>query len=67
MTSGAQAVMYHYQSDIVPGSSSIRKPNNREISTELNLAQKVEIETNGFSGLNFINILRHIPKANNFM
>ncbi|MBI86731.1 MAG: hypothetical protein CMG63_01490 [Candidatus Marinimicrobia bacterium] len=51
MTSGAQAVMYHYQSDIVR--QDLRQYGNqimREISTELNLAQKVEIDgQNGFS------------------
>ena len=51
MTSGAQAVMYHYQSDIVR--QDLRQYGNqimREISSELNLAQKVEIDgQNGFS------------------
>ena len=51
MTSGAQAVMYHYQSDIVR--QDLRQYGNqimREISTELNLAHTVEIDgQNGFS------------------
>ena len=51
MTSGAQAVMLHYQSDTVRQDLS-QYGNNimREITRELNLAQKVEIDgQNGFS------------------
>ena len=51
MTSGAQAVMLHYQSDTVR--QDLRQYGNqimREIARELNLAQKVEIDgQNGFS------------------
>ena len=51
MTSGAQAVMVHYQSDTVR--QDLRQYGNnimREITRELNLAQKVEIDgQNGFS------------------
>ena len=51
MTSGAQAVMLHYQSDTVR--QDLRQYGNnimREITRELNLAQKVEIDgQNGFS------------------
>ena len=51
MTSGAQAVMLHYQSDTVR--QDIRQYGNnimREITRELNLAQKVEIGSqNGFA------------------
>ena len=51
MTSGAQAVMLHYQSDTVR--QDLRQYGNnimREITRELNLAQKVEVDgQNGFS------------------
>ena len=51
MTSGAQAVMLHYQTDTVR--QDLRQYGNqimREIARELNLAQKVEIDgQNGFS------------------
>ena len=51
MTSGAQAVMLHYQSDTVR--QDLRQYGNnimREITRELNLAQKVEIDgQNGFA------------------
>jgi len=51
MTSGAQAVMLHYQSDTVR--QDLRQYGNnvmREITRELNLAQKIEIDgQNGFS------------------
>jgi len=54
MTSGAQAVMLHYQSDTVR--QDIRQYGNnimREITRELNLAQKVEIGSqNGFATIN---------------
>ena len=46
MTSGAQAVMLHYQSDTVR--QDLRQYGNnimREIVRELNLAQKVEIDS----------------------
>ena len=53
MTSGAQAVMLHYQSDTVR--QDLRQYGNnimREIVRELNLAQKVEFDSfNGFSRL----------------
>ena len=53
MTSGAQAVMLHYQSDTVR--QDLRQYGNnimREIVRELNLAQKVEIDSfNGFARL----------------
>ncbi|MBT3179820.1 MAG: prepilin-type N-terminal cleavage/methylation domain-containing protein [Candidatus Marinimicrobia bacterium] len=53
MTSGAQAVMLHYQTDTVR--TDIRHYGNsiiREITRELNLAQKIEIDGhNGFSRL----------------
>jgi len=53
MTSGAQAVMLHYQSDTVR--QDLRQYGNnimREIVRELNLAQKVELDSfNGFSRL----------------
>lgn len=53
MTSGAQAVMLHYQSDTVR--QDLRQYGNnimREIVQELNRAQKVEVDThNGFSRL----------------
>ena len=45
MTSGAQAVMLHYQSDTVR--QDLRQYGNnimREITRELHLAQKVEID-----------------------
>ena len=51
MTSGAQAVMLHYQADTVR--QDLRQYGNnvmREITRELNLAQKIEIDgQNGFS------------------
>ena len=51
MTSGAQAVMLHYQSDTVR--QDLRQYGNqimREMAKELNFAQKVEIDgQNGFS------------------
>ena len=51
MTSGAQAVMLHYQTDTVR--QDLRQYGNnviREITRELNLAQKIEIDgQNGFS------------------
>ena len=51
MTSGAQAVMLHYQADTV--TQDLRQYGNnvmREITRELNLAQKIEIDgQNGFS------------------
>ena len=51
MTSGAQAVMLHYQADTVR--QDLRQYGNnimREITRELNLAQKIEIDVqNGFS------------------
>ena len=51
MTSGAQAVMLHYQADMVR--QDLRQYGNnvmREITRELNLAQKIEIDgQNGFS------------------
>ena len=51
MTSGAQAVMLHYQADTVR--EDLRQYGNnvmREITRELNLAQKIEIDgQNGFS------------------
>ena len=54
MTSGAQAVMLHYQTDTVR--QDIRQYGNnimREITRELNLAQKVEIGSqNGFATIN---------------
>lgn len=54
MTSGAQAVMLHYQSDTVR--QDIRQYGNnimREMTRELNLAQKVEIGSqNGFATIN---------------
>ena len=49
-TSGAQAVMLHYQSDTVR--QDLRQYGNqimREIARELNLAQKVEIDWCFFS------------------
>ncbi|MDP6170290.1 MAG: type II secretion system protein [Candidatus Marinimicrobia bacterium] len=53
MTTGAQAVMLHYQSDTVR--QDLRQYGNnvmREIVRELNLAQKVELDSfNGFSRL----------------
>ncbi len=53
MTSGAQAVMLHYQSDTVR--QDLRQYGNnvmREIIREMNLAQKVEFDSfNGFSRL----------------
>ena len=53
MTSGAQAVMLHYQSDTVR--QDLRQYGNnimREIVRELNLAQKIEFDSfNGFSRL----------------
>ena len=53
MTSGAQAVMLHYQSDTVR--QDLRQYGNkimREIVRELNLAQKVEFDSfNGFARL----------------
>jgi len=53
MTSGAQAVMLHYQSDTVR--QDLRQYGNnimREIIREMNLAQKVELDSfNGFSRL----------------
>jgi len=54
MTSGAQAVMLHYQTDTVR--QDMRQYGNnimREITRELNLAQKVEIGSqNGFATIN---------------
>ena len=54
MTSGAQAVMLHYQSDTVR--QDIEQYGNnimREITKELNLAQKVEIGSqNGYATIN---------------
>ena len=54
MTSGAQAVMLHYQTDTVR--QDLRQYGNtilREITRELNLAQKIEIDSkNGFSQIN---------------
>ena len=51
MTTGAQAVMLHYQTDTVR--QDLRQYGNnimREITRELNLAQKIEIDgQNGFS------------------
>ena len=51
MTSAAQAVIMHYQTDTVR--QDLRQYGNnilREISRELNLAQKIEIDgLNGFS------------------
>ena len=53
MTSGAQAVMLHYQTDTVR--QDLRQYGNnimREITRELNFAQKIEIDGfNGFSRL----------------
>lgn len=54
MTSGAQAVMLHYQADTVR--QDLRQYGNnvmREITRELSLAQKIEIDSqNGFSRIN---------------
>jgi len=54
MTSGAQAVMLHYQTDTVR--QDLRQYGNmimREITQELKLAQKIEIDGhNGFSRIN---------------
>ena len=59
MTSGAQAVMLHYQSDTVR--QDLRQYGNnimREIVRELNLAQKIEFDSfNGFQDCVYINII----------
>ena len=61
MTSGAQAVMLHYQTDTVR--QDLRQYGNqimREIARELNLAQKVEIDgQNGFSRIKLYNYTRY--------
>ena len=66
MTSGAQAVMLHYQTDTVR--QDLRQYGNnimREITRELNLAQKIEIDgQNGFSRIklydDFTDITPHL-------
>ena len=65
MTSGAQAVMLHYQSDTVR--QDIRQYGNnimREITRELNLAQKVEIGSqNGFATINLYEFFTDISPS----
>ena len=62
MTSGAQAVMLHYQTDTVR--QDLRQYGNnimREITRELNLAQKIEIDgQNGFSRIKVYEIFTDI-------
>ena len=69
MTSGAQAVMLHYQSDTVR--QDLRQYGNqimREIARELNLAQKVEIDgQNGFSRVKLYKYLQTSLLTYNFM
>ena len=65
MTSGAQAVMLHYHSDTVR--QDIRQYGNnimREITRELNLAQKVEIGSqNGFATINLYEFFTDISPS----
>ena len=65
MTSGAQAVMLHYQSDTVR--QDLRQYGNnimREIVRELNLAQKIEFDSfNGFSRLRLYKYILMCPQS----
>ena len=65
MTSGAQAVLLHYQTDTVR--QDLRQYGNnimREITRELNLAQKIEIDgQNGFSRIKLYDNFTDISPA----